>query len=108
MVRFACERSKKMLPAQATLTRPWVVALSGTVMSWLPELAAFAASVTGKLWPASVDSEMFTWAQLTGAWSVLATFQITFWVLPMVQVSPAGAVTRKGPALVTDVTIFAP
>lgn len=47
-----------------------------------------------------------TVAQLTGAAVVLATFQVTFCVLPPAQlIAVFGAVTKKGPATVVTLTM---
>ena len=49
---------------------------------------------------------MLTFAQLTGAAVVFATFQVTFCALPPVQVIAVfGAVTWKGPAAVVTLTV---
>ena len=51
---------------------------------------------------------MLTFAQLTGAAFVLATSQVTAWVLPPAQVTAvSGAVTLKGPFAVTATVVVA-
>jgi hypothetical protein len=49
----------------------------GTLITWLPSFGVLAANVSGNVFPPSVDIEIFTFAQLTGATFVFATLQVT-------------------------------
>src|SRR5690348_8280323 len=66
IVKFTFERSKKMFPTAATLTRASVVAVFGTVIWAEPLLGTLAASVVGNVFPPSVESRIATFAQFTG------------------------------------------
>ena len=58
------------------------------------------ASSSGYVRPPSRLRRRFTRAQLTGATFVLATAQVTVWVVPPAQLTAVlGAVTTKGPAV---------
>jgi hypothetical protein len=99
MVKLVLEISKKMLLAQATLMRAVLVGVFGTVMEDEPLFGALAANTVGKVLPPSVDSEIATLGQLTGAKLVLATFHATVWLLPPCQLTDvSGALTKNGPA----------
>lgn len=112
IVRFASEMSKKMLPTASTLMRPCVVAtfaVFGIVTRALPLFGTLLARTIGKVWPPSVESEIFTLAQFIGAAVELATFHATVWSEPPAIVAAAfGAVIAKGPAVATDVTVVDP
>src|SRR6476661_981833 len=74
--------------------------MAGSVTMALPLLGTPLSSVVGYVKPPSVERRMFTVAQLTGAAVVPATFQVTVWAAPPVQVTAVlGAVTTKGPAV---------
>ena len=83
-VKSALETSKKTLPTASTLTRACVVATFGSVTACEPSFGVLAASTIGYVWPPSVESEIFTFAVLTGGGSVPATFQVTVRVEPAV------------------------
>src|SRR5687767_4173227 len=89
---------KKILPLQATFTRPLLVPNIGAVIVSVPSLGVLARNVLAKLLPSSLEKRMFTLAQLTGADVVLATFQLTVCRVADVQVVPVkGAVILNGP-----------
>src|SRR5688572_2733687 len=78
----------------------------GTVSD--PSLGVLAMIVVGKVRPPSVESVIFTFAQLTGALFVLATFQVIVWFVPVAHDAPAaGLVTTKGPASLRTFTCVA-
>src|SRR2546423_12191746 len=105
MVKFAPEMSKKILPTASTLTRAVVVGALGTVTFSVPSLGVLVSSTVGKLFPPSVESEILTLAQLTGAAVVLATFHVTVWVEPAAQLTAVlGAVTTNGPLVADTLT----
>jgi len=103
-LKFAFEISKKTLPTASTFIRAVELRMPlGNVTPALPSLGVLAARTMGKVWPPSVESVILTFAQLTGAAVVLATFQVT--VRAPLQLSPPfGAVTAKGPAVVMTVS----
>lgn len=76
IVKFELEISKKILPTASTLILAVVVAIAGMVKISVPSLGVLAANTIGKLCPPSVDNEIFTLAQLTGAAVVLVTFHV--------------------------------
>src|SRR2546421_3419881 len=91
IVKLASEISKKILSAASTLMRPCVVAtfaVFGIVTIAVPMLGTELARIIGKVFPPSVDSEIFTFAQLIGGRTVFATDQVTVWVLPPAMVPP--------------------
>jgi hypothetical protein len=115
IVKLLLETSKKMLPTASTLTREVVPEALGTVTDSDPSLAVLAASTIGKVDPPSVESEIFTFAQLTGAAGVFATFHPTVCVDPTDHTTAVfGAVTRNGPdevvtvACIVEVLMAAP
>src|SRR3954447_18442517 len=69
MVKLASETSKYTLPTASTFTRAVVVAVAGRSTLCVPSLGVLAASTVGKVFPPSVDSEIFTLALLIGATS---------------------------------------
>src|SRR3954464_14461584 len=84
-VRFASLRSKKILPTASSLMRPCVVAafaVLGIVTTAEPLFGALATSTKGKEFPPSVEREIFTFAQLTGATFVFATDHVIVGVDP--------------------------
>ena len=75
----------------------------------LPLFGTLLASTIGKVLPPSVDSEIFTFAQLIGAMFVFATFHVTVCCVPPANVVAVfGAVITNGPAVLTDVTVVDP
>lgn len=107
IAKLTFETSKKLFPVQATFTCAWLVLVSGgTVVESLPSFGVAAASVLGKVLPPSVERRMSTFARLTGAAVVPATFQVTAWVEPEVQATAVfGVVTAKKPAAASTVTV---
>jgi hypothetical protein len=77
IVKFAFDTSKKTFPTASTFTRAVVVALLGTTISSDPSLGVLDAITMGNVVPPFVESEIFTFAQLTGAAVVFATFHVT-------------------------------
>ena len=71
------EMLKKTFPIASTLTRLFELGVPGTVMVSEPSFGVEFARVIGKLNPPSVESEILTFGQLTGALFVLATFHVT-------------------------------
>src|SRR2546421_57627 len=64
MVKLASETSKKMLPTASTLMRAVLAEIFGTVTAAEPLLGVLATSTVGKVFPPSVESEIFTFAAL--------------------------------------------
>src|ERR1051325_10583202 len=89
--------SKNTLPMASTLMRACVVSEPGRVTTAEPLLGVLASSTVGNVTPRSVEREILTFAQLTGAALVLATSHVTVWV-PNQATFVLGLVTRKGPA----------
>jgi hypothetical protein len=77
IVKFVFEISKKMFPTASTLMRPKVVDAFGTVIASDPSLGVLGAMTIGKVFPPSVESVIFTFAQLTGAADVPAMLHVT-------------------------------
>jgi hypothetical protein len=75
IVKLVLEISKKILPTASTLILAVEVGVLGTVTTSLPSLGVLATNVE-KLLPPSVEIEIFTLAQLTGAAVVLATAHV--------------------------------
>jgi hypothetical protein len=106
MVKFVSEISKKILPTASTLTRAVVVGVLGIRSDSVPSLGVFAARTVGNVVPPSVEREILTFAVLTGASVVLATFQVIVWDEPPAHDTfVLGAVTLNGPALLVTVTV---
>ena len=76
MVKFVFEISKKIFPTASTLIRAVVLGVLGIVTTCDPSLGVLAINVV-KVFPPSVDNDIFTLAQLTGAAVVLLTDQVT-------------------------------
>jgi len=76
IVKFASEMSKKMFPTASTLTRAVVVGMLGMNTDSVPSFAVLALITVGNVLPPSVDSDILTFAALTGALVVFATFQV--------------------------------
>src|SRR5262245_32244365 len=87
-----------MFPTASTLMRAFFVGVFGTTTFSEPSFAVLAASTYGYVCPPSTDSEIFTFAVLTGATFVLATFHVTVCVEPAAQ-EVGDPVTRNGPAV---------
>jgi len=105
MVKLVSEISKKILPTASTLIRAVDVGASGIKTDAEPLLAVLAVRMVGKVLPPSVDSEIFTFAALTGAAVVLATFQVTVKLLSAgILTAVLGAVTLNGPEVLVTVT----
>ena len=98
MVKLVLEISKKILPTASTFILAVVVAVLGMVSTSDPSLGADAANTVEKVWPPSVDKEIFTLAQLTGMAVVLATDQVMVCDDPPVHdTAVLGADTANGP-----------
>ena len=94
IVKLDLEIAKNMLLLQATFILANVVAVLGTVTTDDPLFETELASKVGNVNPPSVDNDTLTAEQLTGAESVLATFQVTLWAVPPFHVTAVfGAVT---------------
>ena len=76
MVKFVFEISKKIFPTASIFILAVVVAVLGIVRISVPSLGVLADNIVGKVNPPSVDKDIFTLAQLTGAAVVLATLQV--------------------------------
>ena len=71
------EMLKKILPTSSTRTRALPLGVPGIVIVSDPSFGVLFARMIGKVVPPSVESVILTFAQLTGARFVLATFQLT-------------------------------
>ena len=99
--------SKKMLPTDSIFTRQLelVAGREGIVTDCVPSFGVLANRTIGNVWPPSVESEIFTLAQLTGTRVVLATAHVIVWALPPAHVTAVlGTVTAKGPDVLLTVT----
>jgi hypothetical protein len=106
IIKLASDISKKMLPTASTFILAVVVAVFGIVTFSDPSFAVLAESTVGNVVPPSVDKEIFTFAALTGALLVLATFHVTVWMEPPAYVTAVfGEVTTNGPLLPSTVTV---
>ena len=105
MVKLELEISKKILPTASILILAVLVGVAGMLTASLPSFAVLATNTVGKVRPPSVESEIFTLAQLTGAAVVLATDQVIVCVEFPAQLKLVfGAVTAKGPEVLLTVT----
>lgn len=105
IVKLVFEISKKILPTASTFILAVVVAPTGIVTACEPSLAVLAAKTVGNVWPPSVDNEILTFAQLTGAAVVFATFHVIVCVeLPAHETFVFGDVTENGPEVLLTVT----
>ena len=77
IVKLVSEMSKNILPTASTFILAVVVEMFGIATDSEPSLAVEFASTVGKVCPPSVDNKIRTFAALTGAAVVLATFQVT-------------------------------
>ena len=76
------------------------------VTASLPSLGVLATRVL-KVLPPSVEMDIFTLAQLTGAAVVLATLHVMFCdELPAHDTAVLGAVTANGPDVLVTVTVI--
>ena len=105
MVKLVFEISKKILPTASILILAVVVGVLGIVNTSDPSFAVLAANTVGKVWPPSVDNDIFTFAQLTGDAVVFATDQVMVCAeLPAHDTAVFGAVTANGPDVFDTVT----
>ena len=105
IVKFVLDISKKIFPTASTFILAVVVGVLGIVNTSVPSLGVLAANTVGKVCPPSVDKDIFTLAQLTGAAVVLATAHVIVCVeLPAHDTAVLGAVTAKGPEVSLTVT----
>jgi hypothetical protein len=106
IVKLVLEISKKIFPTASIFTLAVVVGVLGIVTTSLPSLAVLATRVLNVV-PPSVEMDIFTLAQLTGAAVVLATFHVTVCdELPAQDTAVLGAVTEKGPDELVTVTVI--
>src|SRR5947207_4186463 len=77
LITNPCEILKKILSRPSTLMRAFELGVPGMVITSEPSLGVLFARIIGKVVPPSVESVTLTFAQLTGALLVLATFQLT-------------------------------
>ena len=106
IVKLVLEISKKILPTASIFTLAVVVGVLGIVTTSLPSLVVLATSVLNVV-PPSVEIDIFTLAQLTGAAVVLATFHVMVCdELPAHDTAVLGAVTEKGPDELVTVTVM--
>ena len=107
IVKFESEISKKMLSTASTFTLAVVVATSGIVSASEPSLGVLTERTVGNVVPPSVDNDILTAAQLTGAPVVPATSHIIVWVEPPAHDTfVLGDVTWKGPDVLLTVTVI--
>ena len=107
IVKFESEISKKMLSTASTFTLAVVVATLGIVSASEPSLGVLAERTVGKVVPPSVDNDILTAAQVTGAPVVPATSHIIVWVEPPAHDTfVLGDVTWKGPEVLLTVTVI--
>ena len=106
MVKLVLEISKKIFPTASIFILAVVVGVLGIVTASLPSLAVLATRVL-KVVPPSVEMDIFTLAQLTGAAVVLATFQVMVWEEPPAHdTAVLGDVTENGPDELVTVTVI--
>ena len=105
IVKFALEISKKMFPTASTFILAVVVGVFGITSVSVPSLAVLAINTVGKVWPPSVDNDIFTLAQLTGEAVVFATDQVIACDEPPTHdTAVLGEDTAKGPEVLLTVT----
>src|SRR5437868_9020434 len=107
IVKSAFEISKNIFPTASTFILAVVVGVFGITNASVPSFGVLAANTVGNVWPPSIDKDIFTLAQLTGAAVVLATAHVIVCVdPPTYDTAVFGDVTEKGPeALLTVTTI---
>ena len=99
--------SKKILPTASILILAVVVAPTGIVKFSVPSLGVLAARTVGKVVPPSVDKDILTLAQFTGAPVVFATSHVMVWVEPPAhETFVLGDVILNGPAVLVTVTLI--
>ena len=105
MVKLVLEISKKILSAASTFILAVVVAVLGIFSTSDPSLGVDAANTVEKVWPPSVDKEIFTLAQFTGVAEVPATAHVMVCdELPAHDTAVLGADTANGPEAELTVT----
>lgn len=105
IVKLLFEISKKIFPTASTFILAVVVGVFGITNVSVPSLGVLAINTVGKVWPPSVDKEIFTLAQLTGAAVVLATLHVIAWdEFPAHETAVFGDVTANGPEVLETVT----
>ena len=105
IVKFVLEISKKIFPTASIFILAVVVGVFGIVSTSLPSFGVLADKTVEKVLPPSVDKDIFTFAQLTGAAVVPATAHVIVCPeLPAHDTAVLGAVTEKGPAVALTVT----
>lgn len=82
MLKSVLEISKNILPTASTFILAVVVAPAGIVTTSEPSFAVLADITVGKVVPPSVDNDILTLAQLTGARVVLVWFHVIVWTEP--------------------------
>jgi hypothetical protein len=106
IVKLVLEISKKIFPTASIFTLAVVVGVLGIVTTSLPSFVVLATNVLNVV-PPSVEMDIFTLAQLTGAAVVLATFHVMVCdELPAHETAVFGAVTVKGPDELETVTVI--
>ena len=106
IVKFAFEMSKKILSAASILIRASFVLTFGIRMASEPSFGVEDEIIIGNVLPPSVDSKILTFAALTGAFVVFATFQVTVCVVfPDHETIVFGEVTTNGPLLPSTKTL---
>jgi len=107
MVKLVLEISKNIFPTASTFILAVVVAVLGMVSTSVPSLGVLADSTVGNVCPPSVDKDIFTFAQLTGAAVVLATAQVIVCdELPAHDTAVLGELTEKGPETKLTITVI--
>ena len=106
IVKLVFEISKKIFPMASTFILAVVVGVLGIVTTSLPSLGVLATNVLNVV-PPSVERDIFTLAQLTGAAVVPATFHVIVCdELPGHDTAVLGEVTEKGPDELVTVTVI--
>jgi hypothetical protein len=107
MVKLVFEISKKILPTASIFILAVVEGVFGITNVSVPSFGVLAAKTVGKVCPPSVDKEIFTLAQLTGAAVVLATAQVMVCEDPPThETAVLGALTANGPEVALTVTVI--
>jgi hypothetical protein len=106
IVKLVLEISKKIFPTASIFILAVVVGVLGIVTTSVPSLGVLATKLL-KVVPPSVERDIFTLAQLTGAAVVLATLHVIVCdELPAHDTAVLGAVTAKGPDELVTVTVI--
>ena len=107
IVKSESQISKKMLSNASTFILAIVVLTLGIVTASEPSLDVLAERTIGKVVPPSVDNDILTAAQETGAPVVPATSHIIVWVEQPAHVTfVLGDVTWKGPEVLLTETVI--